>query len=126
MQYGTGRARILLGMELHSTRPAASVGLGINRMQSSKSNSTHRRADLFIAESVNRIELGSTGSRIEPGSETHKHGKAERRQHQPPWNGRELNRIEILAMQINVGAVGDVHGPAASQRSHRVFRPANP
>src|SRR6202163_2315469 len=107
MQYGTGRARTLLGTELHSTRPAASAGRGINRMQSSKSNSTPRRVGLFIAKSVNGIELGSTRSRIEPGSETHKHGKAERRQHQPPRNGRKFNRIEILAVQINVGAIGE-------------------
>src|ERR1700693_4448074 len=99
MQYGTRRARILLGMELHSTRPAARVGRGINSMQINRNNSTLRSAGLLIAKSVNGIELGSTGSRIEPGSETHKHGKAERGQHQPPWNGRQLNRIEILAVQ---------------------------
>src|ERR1700730_10034118 len=96
MQYGTARARILLGTELHSTRPLASAGRGINTIQNSKTNSTPRRATLFIAESVNGIELGSTRSRIEPSSETHKHGKAERRQHQPPRNGRKVNRIEIL------------------------------
>src|SRR4029077_2858858 len=76
MQYGTGRARILLGMELHSTRPAARVGRGINSIHISRNNSTYRSVALFITERVNRIELGSTRSRIEPGNETHKHGKA--------------------------------------------------
>src|ERR1700688_568026 len=94
-------------MELHSTRPDACVGRGMDRMQSSMNNSTHRRPSLFIAESVNRIELGCTGSRIKPGSETHKHRKHKRSQHQPPRHRRKFNRIEILAMQINVRAVSD-------------------
>src|ERR1700676_4148100 len=94
-------------MELHSTRPAASVGRGINRTQTSKNNSTHRPGHLFIAESVNWIELGSTRSRIEPSSQTHKHRKNERGQYQPPRNRRKFNRIEILPVQINVGAIRD-------------------
>src|ERR1035438_4308505 len=71
-QKETGRARILLGMELHSTRPVASRGLEMQRRKMSERKWRNGRVGLLIAESVDGIELGGTRSRIEARGETHK------------------------------------------------------
>ena len=84
MQYRTGLLRILLGNELHSTRPVAAsvVDAAIANAAQKSANRT-----LFIAQRVNRIELRSTRGRIKAGRETDKNGKHQPRNHKPPWYG---------------------------------------
>src|SRR5580692_7874066 len=92
-------------MELHSTRPVANSELGKQQSQMSRRKRRNADANLLIAQGIDRIELGGTRSRIEASRETHKDSKDKRRQHKPPGHGRELDGIEILAVEINVGAV---------------------
>ena len=62
---------------------------------------------LLIAEGVDGIELGGTRSRIEAGGETDKDGESDGGENEPPGNGRELDGIEILPLEIDVGAEGE-------------------
>jgi hypothetical protein len=62
---------------------------------------------LLIAEGVDGVELGGTRSRIEAGGETDKDAEHEGAEDEPPGNGRELDGIEILTREIDVGAESD-------------------
>src|SRR5450432_782728 len=98
------RARILLGMELHSTRPLAAKQPGIAASNANVSKRTNARTYLFIAQGFDGIEFSGARSRIEAGGKTDKHGKSEGGEHQPHGHGRKLNGIEILAVEIKIGS----------------------
>ena len=63
--------------------------------------------ELLVAEGVDGVELGGTRSRIEAGGETDTDGEDERAEDEPPGDGREFDGIEILALEIDVGAERD-------------------
>jgi len=63
--------------------------------------------ELLIAEGVDGVELGGTRSRIEAGGKTDKDGEEEGAENEPQGDGREFDGIEILALEIDVGAEGD-------------------
>lgn len=66
-----------------------------------------KSSNLLIAEGVDGVELGGTRSRIEAGGETDKDSDKKRGEGEPPRNGSELDGIEILPLEIGVGAEGD-------------------
>ena len=72
----------------------------------SKRHCRNGRRDLLIAKGVDGVELGGTGSRIEAGGEADKNGEDDRGKHQPPGDGRKFDGIEILALEVDVGAKG--------------------
>src|SRR6266849_4168264 len=62
---------------------------------------------LLIAEGVDGVEFGGTGSRIEAGGETGKDGEDEGADEQPQGDGRKFDGVEILTREIDVGAESD-------------------
>src|SRR5215472_201723 len=123
MQYGTAWPRISLGTRLHSTRPEAARASGAAARR--KSQKTAKAAVLFIAQRVDGIEPGGTGSRIKAGHETDKDGKSESAHHQPPRHGRKFYGIQALPLQVQVRAEGDgtAEQPAESDAKNPAEKP---
>src|SRR6516164_4489120 len=111
MQYGTLRARILLGRELHSTLPSAAKARGQDPSSASSAPPTQA---LFVTKRINRIESCGTRSRIKSRRQTDKNCKDNPSHNQPPRNRRQFDRIQRLPLQISIRAEGNrsAEGPA--------------